>query len=72
MTDERPAVLSAAQASHMLGLSKSTLAKWRLSGQGPRYSKLGRRVIYELSEISAYLQSNSYASTSEYQDGVRK
>lgn len=61
--------LNAKQASQLLGLSPSTLAKWRLSGTGPRYSKLGRRVVYQRGEIESWMAKHTHESTSEYATG---
>ena len=58
--------LNSQQVAQLLGLAANTLAKWRLSGIGPRYSKLGRRVVYQRSEIDEWLAGNRYRSTSEY------
>jgi predicted DNA-binding transcriptional regulator AlpA len=58
--------LSAAQAAQVLGLSKSTLAKMRLTGAGPKYSKLGRRVVYRHKDLNIWVEGNQYMSTSEY------
>ena len=66
MTTNIPLVLNAAQAASRLGLSVSTLAKLRLSGAGPAYSKLGRRVVYRLEDLEAWIVANRYQSTSEY------
>ena len=59
-------VLKASQVAEQLGLSESTLAKMRLSGDGPPYSKLGRRVVYRPDDIDAWIASNRFRSTSEY------
>ena len=53
-------------AAEYLRLSVSTLAKMRLYGNGPVYSKLGRRVVYRHQDLDAWLARNSYRSTSEY------
>lgn len=66
MVVQNPLVLSASEAANMLGLSKSTLAKMRLAGNGPAYSKLGRRVVYKVSSLEAWIESNKHNSTSEY------
>ena len=58
--------LRASAASQYLGLSKSTLAKQRMSGLGPRYSKLGPRlVVYDLTDLDSYLEARKITSTSE-------
>jgi hypothetical protein len=45
MTTHGPITLIAGEAAKLLGLAPSTLAKLRLSGNGPVYCKLGRRVV---------------------------
>lgn len=70
MSTHNPIVLNANQVAKRLGLSESTLAKMRLSGEGPPYAKLGRRVVYRPSDIDAWVTSNRYSSTAEY--GLRK
>jgi hypothetical protein len=49
----------------MLGLSESTLAKLRLSGYGPAYCKLGRRVLYQPHDLDAWLAQHRRQSTSD-------
>lgn len=66
MTIQNPLVLNAAQAAERLGLSTSTLAKLRLYGTGPTYSKLGRRVVYQPDDLEAWILANRFQSTSEY------
>ena len=53
-------------AAAMLGLSHSTLAKMRLRGDGPPYSKAGARaVLYSVDDIVEWLESRKRLSTSE-------
>ncbi len=35
-------------------ISARTLERWRWLGQGPRYLKIGGRVVYRLEDIEAY------------------
>jgi hypothetical protein len=35
-------------------LSPRTLERWRWLGQGPRYLKVGGRVVYRIEDIEAY------------------
>ena len=37
-----------------LRLAESTLKNWRVSGEGPRYLKFGRKVLYPMSEVEAF------------------
>ncbi len=67
MTNPPMTVLNADQAAMHLGLSKSTLAKLRLYGGGPAFSKLGRRVVYLPKDLHDWVNANRFHSTAEYQ-----
>ncbi|MEP6827964.1 MAG: helix-turn-helix domain-containing protein [Aestuariivirga sp.] len=60
------ALLDASKASEWTGLSTSTLAKLRLTGLGPAYSKLGRRVFYRIDDLEAWIEEHRHKSSSEY------
>lgn len=47
------------EAAEYLGLSPATLPAWRSRGRGPRFHKLGRRVIYFERDLAAYLDRNA-------------
>jgi hypothetical protein len=64
-----PVVLAASEAARALNLSQSTLAKLRLSGKGPVYCKLGRRVVYRVRDLDDWLTDRLRRSTSD--DGDR-
>jgi hypothetical protein len=53
------------KAAAYLALSPSTLAKMRLTGDGPAYSKLGRIVVYEISDLDEYADARRRHSTSD-------
>jgi len=56
MNNEDPDWLRAIQAAHYLGVSRSTLAKWRMRHAGPPFHKLGSRLTYYLRpEIDQWL-----------------
>jgi predicted DNA-binding transcriptional regulator AlpA len=48
-----------------LGIDESTANKWRLTGEGPPFVKLGRSVRYRLCDVSAWVASRVVRSTSE-------
>jgi predicted DNA-binding transcriptional regulator AlpA len=48
-------LLSNCEAAAFLGVSPDTLPRWRWSGIGPSYLKIGRSVKYRLSDLEAYL-----------------
>jgi hypothetical protein len=39
-----------------------TLAKWRMRGYGPRFLKLGSKVLYPMDEVVAYETANLRAA----------
>ena len=43
-----------ADAARVLGVSPATLPAWRCRGQGPRYLKIGGRVVYLLPDLLAW------------------
>ena len=53
------------EAARVLGLSGRTLEKHRCYGTGPRYSKIGGRVLYSLANLHAWVDRGVKASTSD-------
>jgi predicted DNA-binding transcriptional regulator AlpA len=53
------------EAGRFLGLSGRTLEKHRTFGTGPRYRKLGGRVIYALSDLQAWADLGLQTSTTD-------
>lgn len=45
------------------GISERTLEKWRWLGQGPRFLKIGGRVVYRLGDIEEYEEEQLHTST---------
>jgi len=52
-------------AAAYCGLSKSTFDKYRLTGEGPVFLKLGRSVVYDVSDLNIWLDSKRRSSTSD-------
>jgi hypothetical protein len=44
-------------------VSPRTLEQWRLQGRGPRYLKIGGRVVYRQQDIEAFEAANLHANT---------
>jgi hypothetical protein len=57
-------LLSVRQAAAYLGVSVSFLAKARLKGNGPVYTKIGHRVLHRCTDIDAYVATQLRSSTS--------
>ncbi len=51
-------LMSRAEAAAYLGLSPFTLDTWACRGSGPTFYKLGRRAMYRLADLEAWLQSH--------------
>lgn len=60
-------MLTTREAAHRLGLSESVMEKWRVSGTGPVFSKLGRRVVYDPRDLEDFAQRARRRSTSAAQ-----
>jgi predicted DNA-binding transcriptional regulator AlpA len=65
MTTDNLITLTAGEAAKAVGLARSTLAKLRLSGDGPVYYKLGRRVVYRGEDLEAWLATRVARNTSD-------
>jgi len=60
-----PRYLRTPEAARFLGLSGRTMEKHRTYGTGPRYAKLGGRVVYRLEDLQAWAELGAKASTSD-------
>jgi predicted DNA-binding transcriptional regulator AlpA len=57
------------EAGRHLGLSGRTLEKHRTYGTGPRYRKIGGRVVYALSDLEAWAEQGAQISTTDPDGG---
>lgn len=46
-------------------ISPRTLERWRWTGEGPAYVKIGGRVVYRLEDIEAFEASRRCSSTAD-------
>lgn len=56
--------LTQTQLAERWNKSPRTLEQWRWRGVGPRYLKIGARVIYPLDEVEAYESAHLHQNTS--------
>jgi hypothetical protein len=73
MSDASPplsGLMTTVEAAAYLRLSPRTLEDMRVTGNGPRYFKLGpgkrARVVYKQDDLDAWFTSFKFGSTSEY------
>jgi hypothetical protein len=63
-TDDN-AKLDAVAAANFTGLAVATLAKLRCFGGGPKYFKLGRKILYRRGDLADWLNARRVANTTE-------
>jgi predicted site-specific integrase-resolvase len=55
--------LNQVELSRRWSISPRTLERWRWTGQGPRFLKIGGRVVYRVEDIEAYEAEQLRTST---------
>jgi predicted DNA-binding transcriptional regulator AlpA len=55
--------LKTRSAAKYCGSTASTFQKLRLTGAGPRYFKIGRRVVYDVADLESWLAEHRRQST---------
>jgi len=58
-------LLTETEAATYLGVSKSFVAKKRCTGGGPPFCKIGRRVLYDITDLDSFAEQAKRSSTSE-------
>lgn len=53
------------EAAKFLRLSASTLARWRCTGNGPRFIKLGGSILYRPEDLQAFIEQRVRKNTCE-------
>lgn len=59
MTAPTPVLLTPEQLAETLNTTTQRLAVHRMNGTGPRFVKEGRRVLYRLADVEAWLEANT-------------
>ena len=57
--------MNTVEAARYVRLGKPTLERFRVSGEGPRFAKLGGSVRYRRADLDDWLASRVVRSTSE-------
>ncbi|MCA3746067.1 MAG: helix-turn-helix domain-containing protein [Phenylobacterium sp.] len=58
-------LLSTPTVAEITGLSQVTLRRWRTTGGGPQFVRLGRAVRYRSDDVNAFVEARTFRSTSE-------
>jgi Helix-turn-helix domain len=62
--------LSTRDAAVRLSIGASTLKKLRVTGGGPAFHRIGRRVVYSIEILDEWARRSTFESTSEYRRGA--
>lgn len=64
--------LTTKEAAAYLRLQPCTLEAWRTRGRGPRYQKIGSRVIYDIADIKFFAESHTVLTIDTTPELVRQ
>lgn len=64
-TELLDSLIAAPALAIRLGASERALAEWRITGRGPKFIRVGRRVRYRPEAVDAWLLANEHLSTAE-------
>lgn len=59
-------LLTTEETSDYLQVSTKTLERMRTSGSGPKFKKIGRRVVYSTNDIEDWLKIQTFQSTAQF------
>ncbi|WP_293682787.1 helix-turn-helix domain-containing protein [uncultured Phenylobacterium sp.] len=62
MDDE---LLDTEQVAKGWGFAEVTLRKWRMTGDGPRFMRLGRAIRYRRADLEDFLVRRAFSTTTE-------
>ncbi len=65
MAQQIETLLTNIQTAAILQVKPNTLAKWRVTGEGPVFIRVGRSVRYSSREIARFIERQTPSSTSE-------
>lgn len=60
--------ITAEQASEIYGLSKGSLANLRFARRGPKFFKIGRKILYKVSDLESWLYQNPVQTLDSHYD----
>jgi excisionase family DNA binding protein len=57
--------LNVKEAAAYIPVAKSTLDKLRVAGGGPRYIRIGAKILYDVSDLDAWMENHKQANTAD-------
>lgn len=68
--DTNKPTLRRREAAALLGVTEGTLRVWGCTGRGPKFTKYGDKpqgmVVYRREDLTAWMEAQTYSSTSEF------
>jgi hypothetical protein len=58
-------LLTAKALSERIGVTEGCLAKWRVTGEGPAFIRVQRRIAYDPRDVQVWLDARRVQSTSQ-------
>ncbi|MGH7119553.1 MAG: helix-turn-helix transcriptional regulator [Acetobacteraceae bacterium] len=58
-------LLDQKRVREILHITQRTLERWRVTGTGPRFVRVGKRPLYRPDDLAAWLAAHTADSTSE-------
>lgn len=63
--------LNTKEAARLYDLVPNTLERWRCQNRGPKYARIGRRILYDMQDLEDFFMANSI-ETADSQNMMRK
>ena len=54
---------AAEEVAEIYSIAAGTLANWRTQGRGPKYFRVGRKILYRLEDVENFLFQNPVMTT---------
>ena len=64
MDDDAKKYLTPKETSRFIGVAVQTLARWRCAGGSPPFIRVGRKIMYAVEDLTAWMNARRVASTS--------
>lgn len=52
----------------LYSIAPGTLANWRSRGEGPKFYRVGRKILYRLDDVEKFLFSNPVMTVDSHRD----
>jgi len=67
-----PYLKTSPSGEYMGGYPPQTLRSWRVQGRGPRYVKIGNRILYDTKDLDEFMESRKFSNTAEAREAERR